>query len=168
MKYTLKLIVYTLLQSLFCAVAPLVYIFTQYGETSGGLQYKLPLGLILLVFVVIAIAKNTLLKPHIQKLTAQIAQHEGDLKVESDPEKAKNITAELKRERTIETVLTAIAPILLLAALLVACKAMENAVLRLSGAIGFTLVSFTIGTVFGVLAAREVQGKHVKEKDNER
>lgn len=168
MKYTPKLIVYTLLQSLFCAVAPLVYIFTQYGETSGGLQYKLPLGLILLVFVVIVIAKNTLLKPHIQKLTAQIAQHEGDLKVESDPEKAKNITAELKRERTIETFLTAIGPILLLAALLVACKAMENAILRLSGAIGFTLVSFIIGTVFGVLAAREVQWKHVKEKDNER
>lgn len=163
MKRTNKLIVYTVAQLIFCAVAPLVYIFTQYGDTSGGLQYKLPLGLVLLVIVVVIIAKNTLLKPRIQKLTAQIAQHEGDLKVESDVGKAANITVELKRERTTETVLNAVMPILLLTALFVACKAMESAVLQLSGAIGFTLASYVIGTIFGVLAAREVHGKHVKE-----
>lgn len=168
MKHTSKLIVYTALQTLFCAVAPLVYIFTQYGDTSGGLKYKLPLGLVLFLFVVTVIAKNTLLKPRIQKLTAQIAQHEGDLKVESDADKAESLAAELKRERTTETVLNAVTPALLLSALLIACKAMENAVLRLSGAIGFTLASYVIGTVFGILAAREVKGKRAKEKDDER
>lgn len=145
---------------LFCTVAPLVFIFIQYGDTSGGLKYKLPLGLILFVVIVIIIAKNTFLKPRLAKLTAQIAQHNGDLKVESDAGRIANLEAELRRERTAETVLNAILPIILLAAFLLACKAMESAVLQLSGAIGFTLASYAIGTVFGVLAAREVHGKH--------
>ena len=139
MKITKKLIVYTAAQVLFCTVEPLVFIFIQYGDTSGGLKYKLPLGLILFVVIVIIIAKNTFLKPRLAKLTAQIAQHDGDLKVESDEGRIANFEAELRRERTAETVLNAILPIMLLAALLFACKAMESAVLQLSGAIGFTL-----------------------------
>lgn len=149
---------------LFCTVAPLVFIFIQYGDTSGGLKYKLPLGLILFVVIVIIIAKNTFLKPRLAKLTAQIAQHDGDLKVESDEGRIANFEAELRRERTAETVLNAILPIMLLAALLLACKAMESAVLQLSGAIGFTLASYVIGTVFGLFAAREVHGKHGGKK----
>lgn len=145
---------------LFCTVAPLVFIFIQYGDTSGGLRYKLPLGLILFIVIVIIIAKNTFLKPRLAKLTAQIAQHVGDLKVESDDGRIANLEAELRRERTVETVLNAILPMIMLAALLLACKAMESAVLQLSGAIGFTLAAYAVGTVFGVLAAREVHGKH--------
>ena len=164
MKITKKLIVYTAAQVLFCTVAPLVFIFIQYGDTSGGLKYKLPLGLILFVVIVIIIAKNTFLKPRLAKLTAQIAQHDGDLKVESDEGRIANFEAELRRERTAETVLNAILPIMLLAALLCACKAMESAVLQLSGAIGFTLASYVIGTVFGLFAAREVHGKHGGKK----
>lgn len=147
---------------LFCTIAPLVFIFVQYGDTSGGLRYKLPLGLILFVVIVLIIAKNTLLKPRLARLTAQIAQHVGDLKVESDEGRIANLEAELRRERTVETVLNAILPMIMLAALLIACKAMESAVLQLSGAIGFTLGSYAIGTAFGILAAREVHGKHGK------
>ncbi len=164
MKITKKLIAYTAAQALFCAVAPLVFVFTQYGDTSGGLKYKLPLGIIMFAVVVVIFAKNTLLKPRMQKLSAQIAQQEADLSVESDSDKIANIEADLKRKRTIETVMNAVAPILLLAALLIACKAMENAVLQLSGAVGFTLAAYVIGTAFGVLAAREVHGKHGGEK----
>ncbi len=164
MKTTKKLIIYTAAQALFYAVAPLVFIFIQYGDTSGGLQYKLPLGILLFIFVVIIFAKNTLLKPRLQKLSAQIAQHEADLSVESDANKIANIETELKHKRTTETVLNSVAPVLLLAALLIACKAMENAVMQLSGAIGFTLASYVVGTVFGVLAAREVHGKHGGKK----
>lgn len=164
MKLTKKLIIYTAAQVLFCTVAPLVFIFVQYRDTGGGLQYKLPLGLILCVVILIIIAKNTFLKPRLVKLTAQIAQHDGDLKVESDAGRISNLENELRRERIAETVLNAILPVALLAALLIACKAMENAVLQLSGAIGFTLASYVIGTAFGVLAAREVHGKHGGEK----
>lgn len=145
---------------LLCAVAPLVFVFIQYGDMSGGLGYKLPLALLLFAIVVIIIAKNTFLKPRLIKLSAKIAQHDGDLKVESDKNRAKNLITELKRERTIEVVMTAITPLLVLAALLIACKAMESAVLKLSGAVGFTLISYTLGTFFGILAAREVRGKH--------
>ncbi len=164
MKITKKLIVLSVLQALFCAVAPIVFIFTEYGDTSGGLAFKLPLCAILVVIVVLLIAKNTLLKPRLIKLSAAIAQHEADLKIEADQARICNLETELKRERTIDTLLNAVMPMLVLAALLVACKAMENAVLQMSGAIGFTLASYAVGTVFGVLAAREVHGKHGGKK----
>lgn len=76
-----------------------------------------------------------------------------------------NIENELKAERTAEAVLNALMPLLILVGLLVLCKALENAVIVLSGAVGLTLVSFCLGTLFGILAARQVVGKH-KEKCN--
>ena len=164
MKITKKLIVFTAAQVLFSAVAPLVFIFTQYGDTRGGLVYKLPLGLILLAVIIVIVAKNTFLKPRLNKLAAKIAQHDGDLRVESDAGRIANLETELKRERTVETALNAVTPILLLAAMFVACKAMESAMLQLSGAIGFTLASYAVGTVFGIFAAREVRGKHGGDK----
>lgn len=160
MKTTKKLVLFTVLQALFCCVAPLAFIFAEYGYSSEGLKYKLPLGALLVALIVIAIAKNTFLKPRIMRLSAAIAQHDADLKVESDTARAANIEIELKRERTAETLLTAVTPVLVLAALLIACKAMENAILQMSGAIGFSLASYVIGTAFGVAAAREVHGKH--------
>ena len=59
-------------------------------------------------------------------------------------------------------------PLFVLLGLLVLCKALESAVIVLSGAVGFALVSFIVGTFFGILAARSVVGKHhIEEKDNE-
>lgn len=168
MRKTKKLIVYSVLQAVFGAVVPLIFFFWQYGTSKEGIQYKLPLGVILLCIVLLFIAKNTLLKPRLAKLTSKIAQHEADLAVEADQGKIRNLEDELKHERVTETILNAIMPFLILTGLLVLCKALENAVIVLSGAVGFTLGSFAVGTVFGVLAAREVRGKHhVKEKDGE-
>ena len=150
-----RYIFFTIAHALFCAVCPIVFIFVQYGDTSGGLQYKLPLGAI----CVVILAKNTLLRPRIERMTAEIAQHEADLKVESDSGRINNLIAELKRERTVEVVFNAIVPLLVLSALLIGCKALEKSVLMLSGAIGFALASYAVGTVFGVLAARQVWAK---------
>jgi len=155
-----RYIAFTAAQAVFCAVIPLVFIFTQYTETSEGLIYKLPLGLLLFVVVLLTLAKNTILRPRLAKLTAEIAQHEGDLKVESDAGRINNLIEELKRERTIETVLNALTPLAVLAALLIGCKAIESAVLQLSGAVGFSLGSYALGTIFGILAARSVYSKH--------
>lgn len=155
-----RYIFFTIAHALFCAVCPIVFIFVQYGDTSGGLQYKLPLGAICVVVLVVILAKNTLLRPRIERMTAEIAQHEADLKVESDSGRINNLIAELKRERTIEVVFNATVPLLVLSALLVGCKALEKSVLMLSGAIGFALASYAIGTVFGVLAARQIWAKH--------
>lgn len=154
-----RYIFFTIAHALFCAVCPIVFIFVQYGDTRGGLQYKLPLGAICVVVLVVILAKNTLLRPRIERMTAEIAQHEADLKVESDSGRINNLIAELKRERTIEVVFNATVPLLVLSALLVGCKALEKSVLMLSGAIGFALASYAVGTVFGVLAARQVWAK---------
>ena len=159
-----RYIVFTIMHALFCAVVPIVFIFIQYGDTSGGLQYKLPLGAILVVVLLLILAKNTLLRPKLTKITTEIVQHEADLKVESDSGKIANLISELKQERTIEAILNAAVPLLILAALLIGCKALERSVLQLSGAIGFALGSYTLGTVFGVLAARSVWAKHGGEK----
>lgn len=165
MRRTKSLIAYTVLQALFTAVVPLVLLFCTYGRTDAGLAYKLPLAAVIVAVVVVWIAKNTLLKPRIARLTAKIAQHEGDLSVEADQAKITNLETELKAERTAEVVLNAIMPLLILVGLLVLCKALENAVIVLSGAVGLTLMSFVVGTLFGILAARQVVGKH-KEKSN--
>lgn len=165
MRKTKSLIAYTVLQALFTAVVPLVLLFCEYGRTDEGLAYKLPLAAVLVAVVVMWIGKNTLLKPRIAKLTANIAQHEGDLKVASDPSAIANLETELKAERTAEVVLNAVMPLLVLVGLLVLCKALESAVIVLSGAVGLTLVSFVIGTLFGVLAARSVVGKHHEEEN---
>lgn len=165
MRKTKSLIAFTVLQALFTAGVPLVLLFCAYGTTQAGVAYKLPLGVILVAIVVLWIAKNTLLKPRMAKLTAKIAQHEGDLSIEADQAKIVNIENELKAERTAEAVLNALMPLLILVGLLVLCKALENAVIVLSGAVGLTLVSFCLGTLFGILAARQVVGKH-KEKGN--
>lgn len=155
-----KYIVYSVLQMIFTAIVPLAFIISEYATTSGGLRYKLPLGAIVVAIIMLVISKNTLLKPRIAKLTAVIAQHEGDLKVESEEGKIKNLIAELKHERTVMCILNSLMPILLLGAMLIAAKALESAVMKLSGAIGFSLASFILGTVFGTLAARCVWAKH--------
>lgn len=155
-----RYIIFTIAHALFCAVAPIVFIFIQYGDTNGGLQYKLPLGAILVVVLLLIFAKNTLLRPRLEKMTAEIAQHEVDLKVESDSGRIANLVAELKRERTIEVILDAAVPLLVLAALLIGSKGLERSALMLSGAIGFALASYAVGTAFGVLAARQVWAKH--------
>lgn len=160
MKLTKKLIVFTVLQALCCAVAPAVFVFVEYADTSGGWQYKLPLGALIVLLVIVVISKNTLLKPRLNRLSASISQHTADLKIEADADKIRNLETELKRERVLETLLNGVMPILALAAIFVACKAMERAVIRLSGAIGFTLAAYIVGLIFGVLAAREVHGKH--------
>ena len=146
MRKTKSLIAFTVLQALFTAGVPLVLLFCAYGTTQAGVAY-------------------TLLKPRMAKLSAKIAQHEGDLSIEADQAKIVNIENELKAERTAEAVLNALMPLLILVGLLVLCKALENAVIVLSGAVGLTLVSFCLGTLFGILAARQVVGKH-KEKGN--
>ncbi len=158
-----RYITFTVLQALFCAVVPLIFMFVQYAETGEGLRYKLPLGILLLCVVIVVIAKNTFLKPRMSKLAAQIAQHEADLKIENDTGRIKNLVSELRKERIVETVLNCVMPVFVLAALLVACKAMENAVLELSGAVGFSLGSYVLGFIFGILAAREVGSKHEKK-----
>lgn len=117
-----RYIIFTIAHALFCAVAPIVFIFIQYGDTNGGLQYKLPLGAILVVVLLLIFAKNTLLRPRLEKMTAEIAQHEVDLKVESDSGRIANLVAELKRERTIEVILDAAVPLLVLAALLIGIR----------------------------------------------
>lgn len=164
MKKTAKNIIYSIAELLCYAVAPLIFIVIQYGDTTEGVVYKIGFIGILLCILVVWIVKKTILKKWVDKLRGKITQHEGDLETESDPVKIENLKEALKSARTIETLFSALIPFLLLCALLVMCHALEAAIVKLSGAIGFTLISFFIGTVFSILNAREVHGKYEEKK----
>lgn len=62
--------------------------------------------------------------------------------------------------------LNAVVPVLLFLLLILCCKVMEAQIVKLSGTCGFILLSYLTGTVFTVLDAREIHGKHKgAEKD---
>lgn len=50
---------------------------------------------------------------------------------------------------------------MIIAAIIIACKALEAQLVQLSGCMGLITISYVIGTAFGILAAREVKSKHV-------
>lgn len=155
-----RYIIYTVLQAFFCAVVPVVFIFLQYGSSDGGLKYKIPLGAILAILLVLFAANAAVIRPRRQRLAAKIAQHESDLAIESDSNKIDNLIDELKVERTVETIINAIVPLLVFVALYIGAKGLERSAFLLSGALGFSLLSFALGTIFGVLSARSVWAKH--------
>lgn len=78
-----------------------------------------------------------------------------------------NIENAIKNLGTVEVLFNSVIPILLFALLILCCKVMEAQLVKLSGTCGFMLVSYIVGTVFAVLDAREVNGKH-KETGDER
>ena len=72
----------------------------------------------------------------------------------------------IKNLGTAEVLLNAVVPVLLFLLLILCCKVMEAQIVKLSGTCGFILLSYLTGTVFAVLDAREIHGKHKgAEKD---
>lgn len=160
-------IFYTIMEALFLLIAPLVFVLVEYGSTQTGTPFKLGFGGILMLLLLVWIFKRTLLKNYLNTLREQIASYEGGLKVETDAGKITNLTRELKRAKTVDTLIGSITPLLVLCALLLLCNALERALVTLSGAVGFTIVSFVLGTVFSVLRARQVKSKDKGSKNQE-
>ena len=157
MKWTKKKIVFTVFEIIFVAIVPSALVIVNNLSWGDGITpFKIYLGAILLLLLVYYIVKKTILNKYIERLKAMSAQHLADLKVEVDAEKKKRIREELRRERTIESLLSFVIPLLLLALFFVVCKTLESSMVKLSGTVGIIGASEIIGAVFSVLADREV------------
>lgn len=159
---TEKKIIYIGLEALFLIIAPLVLILIEYGNmgnTAEEVGFKLSLLGIVLVLLVFVLVKKIFINKWLNKLTGLVIRYEGDVAVKVNGAERDNAVKQLKRTRTLEAVFNAVTPILVLALALVMCKGLEGSVVKLSGVVGFILISFVLGTIFSILAAREVKDK---------
>lgn len=170
MRCTKKKIVYNVLQLVFYGVVPLILIFMLYGNmghTRQAVGFKIAAPGIIIIMLVFLCFKKLFINKKLSDAHSQLNQLKADLKVKTDSAEVTNIENAIKNLGTVEVILNAIVPILLFALLILCCKVMESQLVKLSGACGFILLSYIIGTAFAVLDAREVHGKHKSEDSKE-
>ena len=167
MKWTKKKVAYNVLQLIFYGIVPLVLIFLLYGNlghTKEAVGFKIAApGLILLVLVFLCF-KKLFVNQKLMDAHSQLNQLKADLKVKTDAAEVTNMENAIKNLGTVEVLLNAVVPVLLFLLLILCCKVMEEQLVKLSGVCGFILLSYLVGTVFAVLDAREVHGKHKTEE----
>lgn len=150
-------IVFTVLEILFVAAVPaalIIWNYSTWGEGTTG--FKISVTGILLLIVVFFVLKAVFLNRYLKRMSDRAAQHEADLKVETDEEKKENLRKALRTERSIEALLSYVMPLFAVAGLYVLALVLESAAVRLSGTFGLCAASMVIGFVFGFFAAREV------------
>ena len=150
-------IVFTVLEILFVAAVPaalIIWNYSTWGEGTTG--FKISVTGILLLIVVFFVLKAVFLNRYLKRMSDRAAQHEADLKVETDEEKKENLRKALRTERSIEALLSYVMPLLVVAGLYVLALVLESAAVRLSGTFGLCAASMVIGFGFGFFAAREV------------
>lgn len=150
-------IVFTVLEILFVAAVPaalIIWNYSTWGEGTTG--FKISVTGILLLIVVFFVLKAVFLNRYLKRMSDRAAQHEADLKVETDGEKKENLRKALRTERSIEALLSYVMPLLVVAGLYVLALVLESAAVRLSGTFGLCAASMVVGFVFGFFAAREV------------
>lgn len=150
-------IVFTVLEILFVAAVPaalIIWNYSTWGEGTTG--FKISVTGILLLIIVFFVLKAVFLTRYLKRMSDRAAQHEADLKVETDEEKKENLRKALRTERSIEALLSYVMPLLAVAGLYVLALVLESAAVRLSGTFGLCAASMVIGFGFGFFAAREV------------
>ncbi len=169
MKWTKKKVAYNVLQLVFYGVVPLVLIFLLYGNmghTKDAIGFKIAAPGLVLVVLVFLCFKKLFINKRLADAHSQRNQLKADLKVKTDSAEVTNIENAIKNLGTAEVLLNAVVPVLLFLLLILCCKVMEAQIVKLSGTCGFILLSYLTGTVFAVLDAREIHGKHKgAEKD---
>jgi len=169
MKWTKKKVAYNVLQLVFYGVVPLVLIFLLYGNmghTKDAIGFKIAAPGLVLVVLVFLCFKKLFINKRLSDAHSQINQMKEDLKVKTESAEVTNIENAIKNLGTAEVLLNAVVPVLLFLLLILCCKVMEAQIVKLSGTCGFILLSYLTGTVFAVLDAREIHGKHKgAEKD---
>lgn len=161
MKRTWEWFLFTALEVLFVAVIPLVIVYIGYG--GWGIEansFKIYFGVLLSAVIIFWIVKKVLITPWIEKQKIKAGNLEAQLEAENDKGKIANIESALKRARIIETIFSWILPLAFLLIAFLASRAMEQAIVKFSGILGFIGISEFIGFVFGCLVALCVDSKH--------
>ena len=164
MKWTKKKIVYNVLQLVFYGVVPLALVFLTYGSighTAQAVGFKIAAPGIILTVIVFLCFKKLFISKKLADAHERLNAHRASLEVKTDVCEISNIEKVIKNLGTTEVLLNSVVPILLTVLGIVTCKVLESQLLRLSGTLGFILLSLIVGTVFAVLDAREVKSKYM-------
>lgn len=161
MKRTWKWFLFTVLELLFVAVIPLVVVYIGYGGWGKEANhFKVYFGVLFSAVIIFWIIKTVLITPWIDKQKIKAGNLEAQLEAENDKGKIENIESALKRARLTETIFSWILPLAFLLIAFLASRAMEQAIVKFSGILGFIGISEFIGFVFGCLVALCVDSKH--------
>lgn len=169
MKWTRKKIAYNVFQLVFYGVVPLVLVFMLYGNlghTRQAVGFKITAPGILIMILVFMCFKKLFINKKLSDAHDRLNKHKADLEVKTDQTEIANIEQQIKNYQTSEVLIRSVVPILLFSLLIMCCKVMEAQLVKLSGTCGFILCSYLVGTVFAILDAREVRGKHKSEGEN--
>lgn len=151
--------VWFVLEVLFIGVIPAALIIANYaswGAEANG--FKVGITGILLLLVVSFVLKKLVFNKRLEAMRAKLNQHEADLEVETDEEKIENLVSAVRKGRTVETVLNFIVPFLVLVAVYLMAKALEEAAVLLSGTLGFVIVSVLVGFMLQLIEALTMRG----------
>ena len=156
--------VWFVLEVLFIGVFPAALIVANYaswGDEANG--FKVGITGILLLLVVAFVLKKLVFNKRLEAMRAKLNQHEADLEVETDEEKIENLVSAVRKGRTVETVLNFVVPFLVLVAVYLMAKALEDAAVLLSGTLGFVIVSVLVGFMLQLVEALTMRGG-IKQK----
>ena len=151
--------VWFVLEVLFIGVLPAALIVANYaswGDEANG--FKVGITGILLLLVVAFVLKKLVFNKRLEAMRAKLNQHEADLEVETDEEKIENLVSAVRKGRTVETVLNFVVPFLVLVAVYLMAKALEEAAVLLSGTLGFVIVSVLVGFMLQLIEALTMRG----------
>ena len=150
--------IYFILELLFIGGVPALLIVLNYASwNEAATGFKIGFTGILLLIIVYFILKKLVFKQRIEKMKAALTQHEADLAVENDPEKIENLVAEVRKGKTIETIMNYIPVFLILIGIYLMAQALEKASVVLSGTIGFVLASVMIGFLVSIIEAQTLR-----------
>lgn len=170
MKVTKKRVVFFILHLAFSALIPIALVIVRYsniGDTSEAVGFKISITGILLLIFIFWIIKKLFIDRKLADLKAQSNVMLADLKTKQDPNELAAIEKELKSIKTIEAVFGSIIPLLFIIAAIIAFKALEAQIVTLSSTLGLIAVSYAIGMVFNVLYSREIHAKNKAEEAQE-
>ena len=151
--------VWFVLEVLFIGAIPAALIIANYaswGADANG--FKVGITGILLLLVVAFVLKKLVFNKRLEAMRAKLNQHEADLEVETDEEKIENLVSAVRKGRTVETVLNFIVPFLVLVAIYLMAKALEEAAVMLSGTLGFVIASVLVGFMLQLIEALTMRG----------
>lgn len=163
MKMTKKRLAFFILHVLFSAVIPLVLVIVRYStieNTKAAVGFKVSITGILLCIFVFWTVKKLFIDRKLTDLKAQSNVMLANLKTKQDPAELAALEKELKRIKTVEAVFGSIIPLLFIVAGIIAFKALEAQLVKLSATLGYIGISYAVGLVFDVLYSREIHAKN--------
>lgn len=168
MKMTKNRLVFFILHVLFSAVVPLALIIVRYStidNTKAAVGFKVSItGIMLLIFVFWTI-KKLFVDKKLYDLKAQKSVMLANLKTKQDPAELAALEKELKSINTIEVVFGSIIPLLFIVVAIVAFKALEAQLVKLSATLGYIGISYAIGLIFNILYSREIHARNGGENN---